>query len=127
MHHGEADNLFRLLALCDPTGFRERQRAVRFANFYTGADPTAPNYDVQRRLIRSPLTGSRGPRFVVTGEDWETHRSVLDGYPPPFEDLPGVAGPLCPWTDDRVYSAILERMNERMNRGDVPLNLTATS
>lgn len=127
MHHGEADNLFRLLALCDPTGFRERQRAVRFADFYTGADPTACNYDVRRRLIRSPLTGSRGPRFVVTGEDWETHRSVLDGYPPPFEDLPGVDGPLCPWTDDTVYAAILERMNERMNCGDVPLNLTATS
>lgn len=127
MHHGEADNLFRLFALADPTGFRERQRAVRFADFWTGADPTTPNYDPERRLIRSPLTGSRGPKFVVDALDWETHREVLDGYPPPFEDLPGVTGPLCPWTDDEVYQAILDRMNERMNRGDVPLNLTSTS
>jgi hypothetical protein len=100
---------------------------VRFADFYTGADPAAPNYDPVRKLIRSPLTGSRGPRFVTTAEDWSTHRSVLDGYPPPFEDIPANPDGTCTWTDDAVYDAILRQMNERMTRGDVPLNLTASS
>lgn len=127
MHHGESSNLFYLLGLADPTRLRERQRAVRFAGFYTGDDAEAPNYDRVRKLIRSPLNGSRGPHFTVTAEDWSTHREVLDHYPPPFEDIPGVEGPVCPWTDDRVFGEILERMNERMTRGDVPLNITATS
>lgn len=127
MHHGESSLLFYLLGLADPTSLRERQRAVRFADFYTGADPLAPNYDPALRLIRSPLTGSRGPRFATTAEDWSTHRAVLDGYPPPFEDVPMNADGTCTWTDDAVYEAILERMNARMTRGDVPLNLTAAS
>lgn len=127
MHHGEADNLLRLLGMADPANAEHRERVARFAGFYTGEDPLAPNYDPSKRLIRSPLTGSRGPRFTVTGEDWETHREVLDAYPPPFEDIPGVDGPTCQWTDDAIFAEILERMNARMTHGDVPQNLTATS
>ncbi|HVX46331.1 MAG TPA: hypothetical protein VHC49_20735 [Mycobacteriales bacterium] len=123
MHHGESSLLFYLIGLADPTSLRERQRSAKFAELYTGL----PNYDPQRRLIRSPLTGSRGPRFVTTAEDWCTHRSVLDGYPPPFEDVPMNPDGTCTWTDDTVYAMILQRMNERMTRGDVPLNLTASS
>jgi hypothetical protein len=127
MHHGESCQILYHLGLADPTPLKERQRAVRFADMYTGDDPLAPNYDRERRLMRSPLTGSRGPRLRVTAEDWSTHRAVLDGYPPPFEDLPGVdpAAARCPWTDDAVFAAILERMNARMTEGDVPLNLAA--
>jgi hypothetical protein len=127
MHHGEGYLYTYYFGLADPTRLKDRQRALRFAHFYTGDDPDVPNYDPVRRLIRSPLTGSRGPRHQVTTEDFATHREVLDHYPPPFEDLPGVSGPTCPWTDDRIYAAILERFNARMARGDVPLNLTATS
>lgn len=127
MHHGEADNLLRLLGMANPSNAEHRERVARFAGFYTGADSSAPNYDPARRLIRSPLTGSRGPRFTVTGEDWETHREVLDAYPPPFEDIPGVDGPTCQWTDDTIFAEILDRMNARMTHGDVPQNLTATS
>lgn len=129
MHHGEGYLYLYYLALADPTSLKDRQRALRFAHFYTGADPAAPNYDPTLRMMRSPITGSRGPRAHMTSEDWSTHREILDNYPPPFEDLPGVPGdgPSCPWSDDRVYAAILERMNSRMARGDVPLNLTATS
>lgn len=127
MHHGESSTLFYLLGQSDPSAVRFRQRAVRFADFYTGGDPQAPNYDRRLRLIRSPLSGSRGPRFVTTAEDWSTHREVLDGYPPPFEDVPANPDGTCTWTDDTVFAAILERMNRRMTRGDVPLNLTATS
>ncbi len=127
MHHGEGYLFLFFLGLADPTVLKDRQRTVRFARFYTGDDPDAPNYDAGKRLMRSPINGSRGPRFEMSAEDWSTHRGVLDNYPPPFEDIPGVPGPLCPWTDDSVYAQILQRMNERMSRGDIPLNLTATS
>ena len=63
---------------------------MRFAGLYLNEDPQAVNYDPQRRIIRSPITGSRGPRFVNTAEDWITHRPVLAGYPLPFDDIPGV-------------------------------------
>ncbi len=127
MHHGESSVCFYLFGLADPSVLKDRQRALRFAEMYTGDDPEAPNYDREKRLIRSPITGSRGPRFQMTAEDWSTHREILDNYPPPFEDIPGVPGPLCRWTDDTIFAQVLERMNARMATGDVPLNLTATT
>ncbi|MEP6843992.1 MAG: hypothetical protein ABJA11_10740, partial [Pseudolysinimonas sp.] len=106
----------------------DRQRADRFARMYTGEDPLAPNYDPELGIIRAPQSGSRGPRLVVTAEDLGTHRGVLDGYHPPFEDLTGVPfpAPTTPWYDDDVFAEIIEKMNQRTTRGDVPLNLNAT-
>ncbi|MBW3625251.1 MAG: hypothetical protein KY468_17785 [Armatimonadetes bacterium] len=127
MHHGESNLYLYYFGLADPTVEKDRDRALRFAGLYMDEDPDAPNYDPERRLIRSPITGSKGPRFENTAEDWCTHRAVLDNYPPPFDDLPDVPGPKCQWTDDRIFGEILARMNERMMRGDIPLNLTATS
>ena len=48
---------------------------------------------------------------------------------PPFEDVPGVEtyAEECPWSDEPTSEAILELINQRMSRSDVPLNLTATS
>ncbi|MEC0089619.1 hypothetical protein [Paenibacillus macquariensis] len=129
MHHGEGYLYLYFLGLAGPATPKDRQRAVRFANMYSGDDPQAPNYDSEKKLIRSPLTGSMGPRFQVTEEDWSTHRGILDDYLAPFEDIPGVdfASRKCPWSDDETYKQIIQRMNERMNRGDVPLNLNVTS
>lgn len=129
MHHGEGYLYFYFFGLANPHILKHRQRAQRFADYYTGDDPTTPNYDRDRRLIRSPITGSRGPRFCQTEEDWETHREILDAYPPPFTDIPGVDphGNTCPWTDDQTYKEIISRMNERQAKGDVPLNLNATT
>lgn len=128
MHHGESLTLLYLLGLADPTSPKDRQRAVRFAEFYTGDDESAANYDQTHRLIRSPLNGSRGPRFAASGEDWSTHRENLDTYPTPFEDIPGIdERGRARWSDDDTFAQILRLMNERMTRGDVPLNLTATT
>lgn len=128
MHHGEAMTFLYLLGLADPSSPKDRQRAVRFAEFYTGDDGSAPNYDPNRNLIRSPLNGSRGPRFEVSGEDWSTHRDNLDQYPAPFEDLPDIdEHGRARWSDDDTFAAVLRLMNERMTRGDVPLNLIATT
>ncbi len=126
MHHGEGNQYLYYFGLADPSVEKDRSRSLRFAGLYMGEDPDAPNYDPEHKSIRSPINGSRGPRFENTAEDWCTHRAVLDGYPPPFDDLPGVPGPLCQWTDDRIFGEILTRMNARMMRGDIPLNLTAT-
>lgn len=127
MHHGECNVYLYYFGLADPAVLKDRQRVVRFAGFYTGEDPEAQNYDPAKKLVRSPINGSRGPRFIMTEEDWCTHREVLDMYPPPFEDIPGVpVGNTCPWSDDEIYKVIIEKMNKRMARGDVPLNLNIT-
>lgn len=128
MHHGESSLLFYYFTLCRPDDLRMRARAVRFASMYTGEDAEADNYDPVLRMIRSPITGSRGPRYENSAEDWVTHRPVLADYPPPFDDIPGVEpGARANWNDDLVFAEILRTMNQRMMRGDVPLNLTATS
>jgi len=126
MHHGESYTYFYFFGLADPTAAKYRERAVRFAGLYLGEDPAAPNYDARHKLIRSPITGSRGPRWVNTAEDWVTHRPVLAGYPLPYDDVPGVTSSDA-WIDDARFPRILEAMNRRMMRSDVPLNLTATS
>jgi hypothetical protein len=128
MHHGEANLFHYFFGLTKPDSLVDRQRADRFARMYTGEDPLAPNYDPELGIIRAPQSGSRGPRFVVTAEDLGTHRGVLDDYHPPFEDLTGVPFPAAttPWHDDAVFAEIIEKMNQRTTRGDVPLNLNAT-
>jgi hypothetical protein len=128
MHHGEGYLYLYFLGLAGPSTLKDRQRAKNFAAMYTGDDPEAPNYDKQLKLIRSPLNGSKGPRFEVSEEDWSTHRGILDDYLAPYEDIPGVdfQSLKCQWTDDVVYQHLIIMMNERMNRGDVPLNLNAT-
>jgi len=128
MHHGESNLFHYFFGLTKPDSLVDRQRADRFARMYTGEDPLAPNYDPELGIIRAPQSGSRGPRLVVTAEDLGTHRGVLDGYLPPFEDLAGVPfpGSSTPWGDDSVFAEIIEKMNQRTTRGDVPLNMNAT-
>ena len=92
-----------------------------------GDDEEASNWDPERRMMRSPINGSRGPRIENQWDDWVTHRPILARYPAPFEDIPGVDGPIADWNDDRVYAEILKLLNERQMSCDVPLNLTATS
>ncbi len=137
MHHGESSIYFYYFGLADPNWEPDRARALRFAHFYTGDDPTAPNYDPEKRMIRSPINGSKGPQFENAWDDWSTHRWVLAGYPVPFDDLDvpvemkswhgGEVVPMADWNDDDVYRVILDALNKRMMRCDVPLNLTSTS
>lgn len=135
MHHGESSIYFYYFGLADPTVAVDRARTLRFARMYMGedsegdaaGDEAAPNWDAGRRMMRSPINGSKGPRFENSWDDWATHRAILAHYPAPFDDIPGVETPIADWNDDRVYAAILRLLNERMMRGDVPLNLTSTS
>jgi hypothetical protein len=131
MHHGESSQYIYYFGLADPYAYQDRRRALRFAAMYIGEDAEAPNWDAERRMIRSPINGSRGPRFHMTAEDWVTHRPILAHYLSPYEDVPGLdpddPQAIADWNDDAVFAEVLRRMNDRMVPGDVPLNLNATS
>ncbi len=126
MHHGESYTYFYFFGLSNPTQATHQARARRFAGLYLDENPEAPNYDPVRHLIRSPINGSRGPHFENTAEDWVTHRPILANYPLPFDNIPHIRGSL-DWNDDARFPHILKAINDKMMRGDVPLNLTATS
>jgi hypothetical protein len=128
MHHGEANLFHYFFGLTKPSSLQDRSRAVRFAKMYTGDDPKAQNFDAELGLIRAPMSGSKGPRFETTHEDWITHRGVLDTYHAPFEDMKTSPFDLgtCNWSDEKVYEEVVALMNERTTRGDVPINMNAS-
>ena len=88
-------------------------RARRFAGFYMNEDPEAPNYDPERKLIRSLFNGSRGPLLTPATEyDW-------GGRPRPRHDpRPGLPPRTERWT----------RMGYTVNlSGDHPQNMLTTN
>ena len=127
MHHGESSLSLYYLALAGADSVKTRQRARRFADFYTGADPSAANYDPALRLLRSPLTGSRGARLETSAEDWAELRGIYSQYPAPFDDLPGLVDTIADWTNPALFAEILQKFNARLAKGDVPINLLATT
>ena len=125
-HHGEGLMYFYFLGLADPTDHETVARARRFAALYMGEDPEAPNYDPKLKLIRSPHTGSRGPRFgdPAKAAAW-TYADWMRTYGLPVEGLPGidkVDDLKIPEKAARMGAAIAERQ-----RGDVAVNLAATT
>ena len=71
MHHGEGLQLFNRMGLSVPADATYQARARRFAGFYMGEDPDAPNYDPAHKIIRSMQNGSRGPMLrKATALDW---------------------------------------------------------
>ncbi|WP_154854449.1 hypothetical protein [Cyclobacterium xiamenense] len=126
MHHGEAYTNFYFFGLADPTDKKMRERALKFAALYFDDGTDSSNFDSSLKIIRSPLNGSLGPRMVNTAEDWVTHRPILSNYPLPYDDIPTVSSGKA-WNDDEKFALILDALNERMMKGDVPLNLAATS
>lgn len=126
MHHGESYTYFYFFGLADPTDKKMRDRAIRFAGMYMDDGTEMSNYNAEHKIIRSPLNGSKGPRFVNTAEDWVTHRPILAHYPLPYDDIPNI-DESADWNDDEKFQYILQAINERMMKNDVPLNLAATS
>ncbi|AYV46539.1 hypothetical protein CFHF_15510 [Caulobacter flavus] len=114
-HLSEGLSVFNLLGLSAPNDPRFRERAKRFSGFYTGEDPSTPNYDPKLNIIRSMITGSRGPMLrKATPLDWAgdpfdvTHFYMEHG--------------------ERSYEETLAHYDEYGDVvGDSPLNLQATS
>ncbi len=116
IHNGEGLTAFNLQGLSDPHDPRFGERVRRFAGFYTGEDPTAPNYDSQHKVIRSLFNGSRGPLLrKATGLDWAGD---------PIE----VEGRFQPRHGERTYAQMVAHFKDYNDIvGDHPLNLCATS
>ena len=115
MHHGEGLQLFNRMALSAPDLPAYRERARRFAALYMGENPEAPNYDPDRKLIRSMINGSKGPLLrKATALDW-----VGD----PFDAAGFVA-----LHGESTYAQFLEHYQEYTDVvGDHFLNLVATT
>ena len=115
MHHGEGLQLFNRMALSAPDLPAYRERARRFAALYMGEDREAPNYDPERKLIRSMINGSKGPLLrKATALDW-----VGD----PFDTTGFVA-----LHGESTYAQFLEHYQEYTDVvGDHFLNLVATT
>ena len=105
MHHGEGLQLFNRMGLSVPTNATYQARARRFAGFYMGEDPGAPNYDPVQKIIRSMQNGSRGPMlrkataldwagdpFDVTGFDALHGESSFEQFLAHYEEYGDVAG-----------------------------------
>jgi hypothetical protein len=115
MHHGEGLQLFNRMALSNPDDPTYLKRVRRFAGFYMGEDPAAPNYDANRKLIRSMMNGSTGPMLrPATALDWAGD---------PFETAGFVA-----LHGESSYAQFLEHYQEYTDVvGDHFLNLVATT
>jgi hypothetical protein len=115
-HNGEGLSPFSLEGLADPNDRKLRQRTRRFAGFYMNEDPQAPNYDPERRLIRSMFNGSRGPLLrKATGLDWAGD---------PIE----VEGRFQPLHRESNYAEMVEHFKDYNDVvGDNPLNLATTT
>ncbi|MBM3460163.1 MAG: hypothetical protein FJX77_16710 [Armatimonadetes bacterium] len=88
----------------------------RFAGFYLGDDPGAPNYDPKLKLIRSMFNGSRGPLLrKATAQDWAGDPIEVEHR---FEPRHG----------ERNYQEMLAHFQDYNDViGDHPLNLLSTS
>ncbi len=70
-HISEGLSAFNLMGLSTPDDAKLIERTCRFAGFYDGSDPAAPNYDPKHRVIRSMFNGSLGPLLrPTTALDW---------------------------------------------------------
>ncbi len=71
LHHAEGLTVFSNFDLSEPNAPDLEARLRRYAGFYLGEDPGAPNYDPKYKIIRSLFNGSRGPLLrKATALDW---------------------------------------------------------
>jgi len=123
LHNGEGLAVFNRMGLCfscgssaDPHARAYEQRVRRYAGFYMNEDPGAPNYDADKKIIRSLFNGSRGPLLrKATALDWAGD---------PIE----VADRFAPKHGERSYDEMLAHFKEYNDVvGDHPQNLQSTT
>jgi hypothetical protein len=114
-HNAEGLSTFNVMGLSAPRDPRLHLRTRRYADFYTGRDRSAPNYDPQKRIVRSMMNGSRGPMLrLATALDWAGD---------PFD-----ARPFKLEHGEENYAQFLAHYAEYTDVvGDNPLNLQATT
>ena len=112
-HTGEAMVPWYWQGLALPHDPQYLIRARRFAGFYMNEDPEAPNYDPEKRIIRSLFNGSRGPLMTPAKEyEW-------GGNPRPRHD---------PRPDQPPRTERWTRLGYTVSlRGDHPQNMLTTN
>ncbi len=122
-HTGEGMRGFLLYGLSDPDDPVFRERMSRFAEMYIGHDPEAPNYDPDRKVIKSIWTGSLGPMLrKATVYDW-----AGDPVPGRFHILHSPYGRGRMLDLEAWYPRMLAHCDEYLDSvGDHPLNMGAT-
>jgi len=70
-HNGEHYQGFWLAALCAPDDPEYRRQALLFTSYFDGTNPAVPNYDPEKKVIRSMLSGGSGPKLNPKREDWD--------------------------------------------------------
>ena len=115
-HNGEGFSVFFLQGLSDPYDDALAVRTKRYAGFYMCDDPAAPNYDPERKIIRSMFNGSRGPLMrKATALDWAGDPIEIEGR---FD----------PGHGERNYEEMLQHFQDYNDIvGDHPLNMGATT
>jgi hypothetical protein len=123
-HTGEGMRAFFFLGLSEPGNELYRPRMRRFAGMYMGEDPEAPNYDPEKKVIRSIWNGSKGPMLEkATVYDW-----VGDPVPGSFHLLHNPAGRGELLEMSKWYPRMLAHCAEYLDSaGDNFLNLAATN
>ncbi|ESQ91066.1 hypothetical protein ABAC460_07485 [Asticcacaulis sp. AC460] len=113
-HLSEGLSVFNVMGLSDPHDPKFQERARRFAGFYTGEDKAAPNYDPKRKIIRSMISGSKGPMLrQATALDWAGDQFNPAGF---FMEH-----------GESTYQETLDHYVDYTDVvGDSPLNLQAT-
>ncbi len=116
-HNGEGLTVFNNMGLGNPYSQAYRNRVRRFAGFYTGEDPSAPNYDKQHKIIKSMFNGSRGPLMrKATALDWAGDPVELAGV----DQNALLHG-------EHDYDQMLAHFKDYTDTtGDTPLNLEST-
>lgn len=123
-HTGEGMRAFFLMGLSEPDNAQYITRMKRFAGMYMNEDPEAPNYDPEKKIIRSIWNGSKGPMLTkATVYDW-----VGDPVPGSFHLLHNPAGRAELLNLEKWYPRMLAHCTEYLDSaGDNFLNLAATS
>ena len=119
-HNAENYIYFYHLGMADPTSRQMMRRAQRFAGFYLNEDPEAPNYDPKHKIVRSPFSGSRGPRASARYAD--VQYNLVHGHATlgPRYDAPSGEW----WKDEGTRREVHRRFDEVVMRSDVPVNLS---
>lgn len=73
-HNAEHYQSFWTAALSMPDDPLYRKLLLKFASFYDGTNPAAPNYDPENKVVRSMLTGGAGPVLQAKREHWDAKR-----------------------------------------------------
>jgi hypothetical protein len=123
-HTGEGMRAFFFQGLSDPDNDHYVTRMKRFAGLYMNEDSEAPNYDPEKKLIRSIWNGSKGPMLTkATVYDW-----VGDPVPGTFHLLHNPAGRSKLLDMQKWYPRMLAHCTEYLDSaGDNFLNLAATN